>query len=82
MATTNVISALINVDQDVSQPWPFEMRDHTGTMRPLHMKPGEVVMYESATCAHRRSVPLQGSFYTNLFMRFKPKGWTYSYDAK
>ena len=80
MATTNVISALINVDQDVSEPWPFEMRDHSGKLHSLHMKPGEVVIYESATCAHQRSQPLPaGGHYTNLFMRFKPKGWTFTY---
>lgn len=37
-------------------------------------------MYESAVCAHARSKPLQGSHYTNLFMRFRPAGWTFSYD--
>lgn len=80
MATTNVISALINVDQNVSGLWPFEMKDHAGKLHSLHMKPGEVVIYESATCAHQRSHPLpSGGHYTNLFMRFKPKGWTFSY---
>lgn len=80
MATTNVISALINVDQDVSEPWPFEMKDHAGKLHSLHMKPGEVVIYESATCAHQRSRPLpSGGHYTNLFMRFKPKGWRFTY---
>ena len=80
MATTNVISALINVDQEVAEPWPFEMKDHAGKLHSLHMKPGEVVIYESATCAHQRSRPLPaGGHYTNLFMRFKPKGWTFNY---
>lgn len=80
MATTNVVSALINLDQDVKEPWPFEMRDHSGKLHALHMRPGEVVMYESAKCAHRRSRPLPpGGYYTNLFLRFKPKGWTFTY---
>lgn len=56
------------------------MADHSGNVHTLNLQPGELVMYESAVCAHARPRPLQGSHYTNLFMRFRPKGWTFSYD--
>ncbi len=119
MATTNVVSALINIDQarkrkstnnlpgtvmhvhlymshaaaprinlthpfttyqDALEPWPLEMADLQGTVHPLNLRPGEFVMYESAVCAHARPWPLRGSHYTNLFMRFRPAGWTFSYE--
>jgi prolyl 4-hydroxylase len=48
LAESNVISCLINVDQDVEEPWPFEIRDHTGQMHPIHMKPGDAIIYESS----------------------------------
>jgi hypothetical protein len=66
--------------QDVTEPWPLEMADLHGKVHPLNLKPGEFVMYESASCAHARPNPLQGSHYTNLFMRFRPRGWTFSYE--
>lgn len=57
------------------------MKDHSGRQHPLNLRPGEVVMYESAVCAHSRPRPLQASsHYTNLFMRFRPAGWTFSYE--
>ena len=48
LANTNVISALINIDQDVEEPWPFEIRDHQGILHAMHMKPGDVIIYESS----------------------------------
>lgn len=42
MATTNVVSALINVDQDVTEDWPLEMKDLGGKVHPLDLQPGEV----------------------------------------
>lgn len=52
------------------------MTDHSS----LTQTPRQFVMYESAVCAHARSRPLQGSHYTNCFLRFRPAGWTFSYD--
>lgn len=64
----------------MDEPWPFEMRDHSGRLNTLDMKPGEAVIYESSTCSHLRRHPLKGVFYANTFMRFRPRGWTWSYD--
>lgn len=70
---------LVLCNFQVDQPWPFEMRDHSGRMHVLDMQPGDIIIYESATCAHRRSKPLKGNYYANTFMRFRPKGWTWEY---
>jgi len=77
LAATNVISVLMNIDQDIKEPWPFKMRNHKGEVTDLHLKPGQMVVYESATCAHYRDTPLVGNYYANTFLRFKPKGWVW-----
>lgn len=38
-----IISAIINVDQNVDEPWPLEVFDHTGQAINVTMKPGEMV---------------------------------------
>lgn len=42
----------------------------------IPMKPGEIIIYESACCLHGRMRPLtgKGSFYVNLFAHYRPNG--------
>lgn len=54
------------------QPWPVEIYDHSGVAHNVTLKPGEMAMYESHTTLHGRPFPLNGSFYANLFVHFKP----------
>ena len=37
------------------------------------LKPGEMVLYESAVVPHGRQFPLNGDFYDNLFVHFTPE---------
>ena len=45
---THVISAIINVDQDVDQDWPLYIQDHEGVTHKVFLQPGEMLWYESA----------------------------------
>lgn len=36
---------------------------------------GQALLYESARLLHSRPHPLQGDFYTNFFIHFRPKYW-------
>ena len=67
-----VSSCIINVDQDVNEPWPIEVYDHDGKAHNVTLKPGEMVLYESHTVLHGRPTPLNGSFYANIFVHFEP----------
>lgn len=67
-----VTSAIINVAQDVEDPWPVEVYDHSGHAHNVSMKPGDVVLYESHTVVHGRPAPLNGSYYANIFVHFMP----------
>mmetsp|Transcript_646 Transcript_646/g.659 ORF Transcript_646/g.659 Transcript_646/m.659 type:complete len:423 (+) Transcript_646:139-1407(+) len=67
-----VTSCIINVDQDVDEPWPVEVYSHDGKAYNVTMEPGDMVLYESSTVLHGRPAPLKGRFYANIFVHFKP----------
>lgn len=53
-ANTHVISAIINVDQDVDEPWRLLILDHDENEHWITMAPGDMVLYESAKMLHGR----------------------------
>jgi prolyl 4-hydroxylase len=69
-----VSSAIINVDQDVDEPWPIEVIGHDGKAHNVTMEPGDMVLYESHSVLHGRPFPLKGRFYANVFIHFEPIG--------
>lgn len=69
-----VASAIINVDQDVDEPWPLEVIGHDGISRNVTMLPGDMVLYESHSVLHGRPYPLRGDFMANVFIHFEPIG--------
>jgi hypothetical protein len=78
---THVVSAIINVAQDgMDTDWPLEIKSHDGKYHYVNMKPGQMLLYESAKCLHGRPQELDGDSYSNIFLHFKPtnKGaWEY-----
>lgn len=58
-----VSSCIIQVAQDTEQPWPIEVYTHGGKAVNVTMRPGDMVLYESATVLHGRPFPMQGSKY-------------------
>ncbi|KAL3934816.1 MAG: hypothetical protein SGBAC_009546 [Bacillariaceae sp.] len=69
-----VSSAIINVDQDVDEPWPLEVIGHDGIAVNITMEPGDLVLYESHSIIHGRQFPLKGRFMANVFVHFEPIG--------
>jgi prolyl 4-hydroxylase len=69
-----VLSAIINVDQDLDEPWPLEVYGHDGKAVNVTMEPGDMVLYESHSIIHGRPFPLKGRFMANLFIHFEPIG--------
>ena len=75
-----MISAIINVGQNttaavdgVDRPWPLEVLDHSGRVRRITMRPGDMVWYESARVPHGREEPFGGLHYDNIFVHFYPE---------
>lgn len=58
-----VISAILQVAQDVDEPWPLEVYDHDGIAHNITLQAGEMLLYESHTSLHGRPFPLNGSYY-------------------
>lgn len=71
-----VSSAIINVDQDVDEPWPLEVYGHDGRAYNVTMEPGDMVLYESHSVIHGRPYPLKGRYMANIFVHFEPTGHT------
>jgi len=76
-----VSSAIINVAQDVDEPWPIEVIGHDGKAHNVTMEPGDMVMYESHSILHGRPFPLKGRFYANIFIHFEPTGHSLRHHA-
>ena len=69
-----ISSAIINVDQDVDEPWFLEVYDHAGVAHNVSMAPGDLVLYESHSVIHGRPFPMKGKYYANIFVHFEPLG--------
>lgn len=69
-----VSSCIVNVDQDVDEPWPLEVIDRQGRAVNVTMEPGDMVLYESGSLIHARPFPLKGRFFANIFIHFEPTG--------
>ena len=73
---THIISAIVHVDHsydDDAEPWPIEIEGHDGLRHAVDLKPGQMLLYESAKCPHGRSASLKGDWYASVFVHFKPK---------
>jgi prolyl 4-hydroxylase len=77
-----VSSAILNVDQDVDEPWPIEVYAHDGKAYNVTMEPGEMVLYESHSVLHGRPFPLKGRYYANIFIHFEPTGHSLRHNAR
>lgn len=69
---THIISAIINIDQQVDQDWPLVIDDNYYRRHEVILKPGEVIFYEGGRLTHGRPYPLQGDSFANIFCHFKP----------
>ncbi|KAJ8599961.1 hypothetical protein CTAYLR_002848 [Chrysophaeum taylorii] len=67
-----VTSAIMQIDQDVDEPWPIEVVGHDGRAYNVTLTPGDVALYESHTIIHGRPYPLKGQFFANIFVHFIP----------
>jgi len=77
-----VSSAIVNVAQDLDEPWPIEVYSHDGKAYNVTMEPGDMVLYESHSVLHGRPFPMKGRYYANVFIHFEPVGHTLRHDEK
>jgi hypothetical protein len=71
---THVISCIYHLaSSDDSEPWPIVIEDYDGNTQSAVLKPGDVLLYESAKNFHGRPTRFNGTWYTSLFVHFYPK---------
>jgi hypothetical protein len=80
---THVISSIFHIDRHYDsedEPWCIEIEGHDGKRHSANLKPGQMLLYESAKCPHGRSTALKGDWYAAIFSHFKPSEevWHYS----
>jgi prolyl 4-hydroxylase len=76
-----VSSCIVNVAQDVDEPWPLEIYDREGNAVNVTMEPGDMVLYESHSLIHGRPFPLKGRYFANIFIHFEPTGRKLSHHS-
>lgn len=72
---THIISAIINIDQQVDEDWPLSIDDNYYRNHQVILKPGEIIFYEGARLSHGRPTPLIGDSFANIFCHFKPEDY-------
>lgn len=75
---THHISSIVIVDKKVNEDWPLQIQDHNGKWHEIYTEPGDMILYESAICAHGRTKPLNGEYYRNFFVHYKLKNYNLS----
>ena len=76
--STHVISAILNLGQSVSRDWPLHILDNSGAQHSVLLQPGEMVWYESARLVHGRPHKLEGEYFDNIFVHYRPTVLWYS----
>jgi len=70
---THIISVILQIDQKVNEEWPLTVIDHKKDRAKVFLKPGEMLLYESAKMPHGRQFPFNGDYFDNLFVHFHLK---------
>jgi prolyl 4-hydroxylase len=69
---THIISAIINVAQEVDEDWPLVIEDNYYRTHHVMLKPGDMMFYEGGRLIHGRPITFKGKSFANVFCHFKP----------
>ena len=62
------------IEQKVEKDWPLTLMDNEGQKKIIFLRPGEMLLYESAKVPHGRQFPLEGEYYENILVHFGIQG--------
>ncbi len=83
---THHISSIIIVDKDLAcgcankpnaDDWPLDIQGHDGEWYKVYAQPGDMILYESATCEHGRKETFGGTYFRNFYVHYNLKDWVY-----
>jgi prolyl 4-hydroxylase len=75
-----VFSALINVAQDLKEPWPLQLISRDGETQQILLLPGEMVLIDTSSVIQGFPVPLKGKSMANMVVHFELATSTLSED--
>ncbi len=75
---THVISAIVHVDHDTNAPWPIAILNNTGQPAMIDIPAGKMLLYESARLMHWRPGHFLGTYYSSLFIHYRPANWAWT----
>lgn len=75
---THHISCIILVAEKSDEPWPLQIMNNSGAWEEVFIKPGQMILYESATCEHGRIKEFRGDYFRNFFVHYKLKNYVYN----
>jgi prolyl 4-hydroxylase len=64
-------SALVNVAQNLKEPWPLELISRDSETHQIILLPGEMVLIETSSVIQGFPVPLQGKSMANMVVHFE-----------
>jgi hypothetical protein len=77
LVQTHIISIIYHIDRsEDAEPWPLYIEDFHGRTHEVYLTSGDLLFYESAKCLHGRPKPLRGSWYSSVFVHYRPVGWS------
>jgi prolyl 4-hydroxylase len=77
---THHVSSIIIVDKDLrcgcqhkefGDDWALDIQDHNGNWNKVYANVGEMILYESARCAHGRVDSFQGTYFRNFYVHYQ-----------
>ena len=69
---THVLGVTMNAFQSDDNGWPFRVQDHVYRWHTISMRPGQMIIFESARLLHERSQPLVSDRHVSVFSHFLP----------
>lgn len=76
---THVLSCIYHIaSSENAEPWPLVIEDYAGNTNSVILKPGDILLYESAKNFHGRPTMFIGDWYTSLFVHFYPSDPSWS----
>ena len=68
---TTYIPRSFQISQDIKQDWPLTLIDSKLTKRKIHLRPGEMLIYEMRFVPIGRQFPLNGNMVEILSVKLK-----------
>jgi prolyl 4-hydroxylase len=69
---THILGVTMNIFQSDNSKWPIRIQDHVYRWHNLSIRPGQMILFESAKLLHERRQPLASDYNVSVFSHFLP----------